>query len=104
MFQNDELKNHLETSFSVQSQSALIAEWNMNVPGNIYQVGNYRYRPSGIFPRYSGLPNFFDPLDNGGFYTGATDSDVTVQSGNQSDNATPLLFVSKDVKEKYIIH
>ena len=43
MWQSDELKNHLQTSFTIESQSALIAEWNMNVPGNIFKFGNYRY-------------------------------------------------------------
>ena len=44
MFQNDDLQTHLETSSTISQDTAVIAEWNMNVPGNIKQLGNYRYR------------------------------------------------------------
>lgn len=98
MFQSDELKNHLQTSFTIKSQTAVIAEWNMNVPGNIFKIGNYRYRKNST--AYSVLPNIFDRLDAGNYYTNATDSDTVIQSGLESDAVTPLLFTFKKDLEK----
>mgnify|MGYP000663066679 CR=1 FL=1 len=40
MFINEELQNHLETSPTIRSQSAVIAEWNMNIPTNILHIAN----------------------------------------------------------------
>jgi hypothetical protein len=98
MFENDDLKQYLQSSFSVSSKSAVIAEWNMNVPGNIFKLGNYRYRPSGT--QFNALPSFFDRLDIGNFYTNATDADVAVQNGFESDGITPLMFTYTKDKEK----
>ena len=100
MFQNDELKDHLETSFSVESQSAVVAEWNMNIPGNILKIGNYRYRENSS--QYSVIPNVFDINDNGNFYTGATDADVTVAAGFEDQEFTPQLFTYSKDKEKQL--
>ena len=100
MFQNDELKSHLDSSFTVQSGSALIAEWNMNVPGNIFKLGNYRYRKSSA--QYSALPNSFARNDAGNFYTNALNSDVVVDAGFKDSTATPLLFqYTKDKETLY---
>lgn len=100
MFQNDELNNHLQTSFSVESETAVIAEWNMNVPNNIQKVGNYRYREGST--SYSVIPNFYDPVDVGNFYTGATDADVTIGEGFQGNDSTPQLFTYPKEKEKLL--
>ena len=97
MFQNDELKNHLETSNTISAQSAIISEWNMNIPGNIFKLGNYRYRPTNA--SYNALPDFFDLNDSGNFYTNATDSDIVVDYGYDSDEV-PLLFKTTKDKEK----
>ncbi len=45
MFENTALKNHFETSPTVQLRANIVAEWNMNMPDNIFKLGNYRYRP-----------------------------------------------------------
>ena len=100
MFQNDELKNHLEKSFSVESQSAVVAEWNMNVPDNIFKMGNYRYRENST--QFNVVPNFFDINDATNFYTGATDADITITSGFQDNNFTPQLFTYPKDKEKQL--
>jgi hypothetical protein len=100
VFQNAELKNHLETSLSIKSESAVVAEWNMNIPGNIQKLGNYRYRESST--DFNVLPNFFDPLDEGLFYTGATDADVTVELGFEDEQLTPQLFFYPKDKEKLL--
>jgi len=98
VFQNDELKDHLETSFSVESQSAVVAEWNMNVPDNILKIGNYRYRENST--QYSVMQNFFDINDAGKFYTGATDADITVSYGFEDEDSTPQAFTLPKQKEK----
>ncbi len=98
MFENEELKKHLETSLSIQAEPVAIAEWNMNVPGNIQKLGNYRYRINDT--RFNILPSVFDMLDTNNFYTGATDSDITVDYGFKEDGSTPLLFTYKKDKEK----
>jgi hypothetical protein len=100
VFQNDELKDHLETSFSVESESAVVAEWNMNVPGNILKIGNYRYRENSS--QYSVIPNLFDINDDGNFYTGATNADVTVAVGFEDQEFTPQLFTYPKDKEKQL--
>lgn len=100
MFQDPELKDHLEKSLSIESEPAVIAEWNMNIPGNIQKVGNYRYRENST--QYSVFPNFFDKLDVGNFYTGATDAQVTVELGLEEDGSTPQLFTYPKDKERQL--
>jgi hypothetical protein len=100
MFQNEELKGHLESSFSIETDSAVIAEWNMNIPDNIQKLGNYRYRENSS--QFSVLPNNFDQLDAGNFYTNATDADITVELGVEEDGTTPQLFTYKKDKEKLL--
>ena len=97
MFESVELKNHLETSAVVQAQSLVLAEWNMNMPDNIFTLGNYRYRPQEQSSQFLTLPNTFDKADAGNYYTGATDADVVIDGGFE-DNDTPQLFTS--IKEK----
>jgi hypothetical protein len=87
MFQSEELKNHLETSSTVKSQTAVIAEWNMNFFENIADIGNYRHRPLlGITQKYGSLPSSYDPRDIGNFYTGATQADITIDGGLENEN------------------
>ena len=45
MFESKELNDHLKNSSTIKSQTAVIAEWNMNFSDNIADIGNYRYRP-----------------------------------------------------------
>lgn len=104
MFQNDELKSHLESSSTIRTQSAIIAEWNMNIANNILKIGNYRYRPTlDNSQKYKLLPNTFDINDTGNFYTGATDSDVKIDGGiDPADNEEPWFLLSQNVKNKMI--
>lgn len=101
MFENKELQDHLETSSSVKNQSAVVVEWNMNIPSNISKVGNYRYRPTSNGSVYSALPNTFDPSDAGNYYTGATDADVTVDGGFD-DNGQPTTLTAYKEKLKML--
>lgn len=103
MFQSKELNDHLKTSSTVKSQTAVIAEWNMNFFENIADIGNYRHRPLlGISQKYGSIPNTYDPRDIGNFYTGATDADVVIDGGFKADGETPEIFKPKKEKEKLL--
>ena len=103
MFVNEELNAHLQTSSTLRIQSAVIAEWNMNVATNISQVGNYRYRPNDITnTRYNRIAESFSYDDTESlFYTGATDSDILIDGGFEDDE-TPIAFVSQNKKNKML--
>lgn len=81
MFQNDALESHLTFSHTIKHQQAVWAEWNMNQSYNVSRVGNYRYRPASGDPKFSSIRQFYDPDDIGGYYTGATDSDIIINAG-----------------------
>lgn len=98
MFLNESLQNHLNTSSSIRLNSKVIAEWNMNSPQNILQIGNYRYRPTdSVGSQYQILTQSFSPVDQGNYYTNATFSDITVDGGLDNEDI-PSTFLS--VKEK----
>jgi hypothetical protein len=101
VFVNEALKTHLETSATVKLQSLILAEWNMNMPDNIYKLGNYRYRPTDNSSQYFTLPNDFDQLDSGNYFTGATDADVVIDGGFTNADV-PQLFTSTKDKMKMI--
>jgi len=104
MFQNEELKNHLESSSTVKTQSAIILEWNMNIANNIFRIGNYRYRPTlSNSEKYKLIPNTFDVNDIGNFYTGATDADIKVDGGiDPEDNEQPWFLLAQNTKNKML--
>jgi hypothetical protein len=101
MFVSETLKTHLETSSTIHLQSLVLAEWNMNMPNNIFKLGNYRYRPTGSEVQYRTLPLTFDQLDVGNYYTGATDADIVVDGGF-TNSGVPQLFTSTKEKMKMI--
>ena len=101
MFQSEELDNHLKTSDTIQVESAVYAEWNMNQPDNVEKLGNYRYRPTHTSSQYFLIPMSYDPLDIGNYYTGATDSDIAIESGFD-DEDQPTLFISPKEKMKLL--
>ena len=72
----------------------------MNMPDNIFKLGNYRYRPTTSSSKFFTLPIDFDQLDSGGYYTGATDSNVVVNSGFNDDISNPIPQTFKSTKEK----
>jgi hypothetical protein len=101
MFVSETLKTHLETSATIRLQSLVLAEWNMNMPDNIQKVGNYRYRPLDSTSQYFTLPISFDPIDQGNYYTNATDADVVIDGGF-TDNNVPQQFTLQKDKMKMI--
>jgi len=96
VFVNETLKTHLETSSTIQLQSLVLAEWNMNMPDNIFKIGNYRYRPIGSEVQYRNLPIIFDPQDVGNYYTGATNSDVVIDGGYDNNDTPQIFTLNKD--------
>jgi len=101
MFQSEALSNHLKTSDTIQTESAVYAEWNMNQPGNIALLGNYRYRPTYTSSQYYLLPMSYDSADIGNYYTGATDADIAIDSGFD-DLDQPTLFIARKEKMKLL--
>ena len=102
MFQDDTLKEHLETSSAIKNQSLVIAEWNLNIANNIDRIGNYRYRPtSEIGSQYRNPASNYDPIDEGNYYTDATYSDIVVDGGVDNSDI-PISFVSSKQKENLL--
>lgn len=99
MFESEALDNHLKTSDTIQTEAAVYAEWNMNQPGNVARIGNYRYRPTYTASQYFLIPMSYDSADVGNYYTGATDSDVAIDSGFDDDDQ-PTLFIAPKEKMK----
>jgi len=104
MFQNEDLKKYLEESATVKTQTAVIAEWNMNIANNIYKIGNYRYRPTAeAGTKYKIIPNTFDINDAGYFYTNATDADIKIDGGiDPEDNEQPWFLLEQNKKNSML--
>ena len=101
MFVSEALKTHFETSATIQTRSLVLAEWNMNMPDNVFYVGNYRYRPVGSEVKYQTLPLSFDQLDEGDYYTDATDSEISINGGVDNQDF-PQQFTSIEQKRKLL--
>jgi hypothetical protein len=102
MFVNEKLKTHLETEASVRISSKVISEWNMNVPTNILQIGNYRYRPTDEPGTQFQLPlQSFDQNDYGNYYTDATFADIVIDGGLDNQEI-PTSFLSVRQKEQQL--
>ena len=97
MFESEELKKYLQTSSTIETESLVFAEWNLNDADNIERIGNYRYRPGTVDGQFSTLITTYDPLDVGGYYTGATDARVGFDT-NVDDADIPSLFTTKNEK------
>jgi hypothetical protein len=104
MFINEELSTMMDSDSTINSQSQIIAEWNLNSFENIKKIGNYRYRPTVASPttsNYGVIAPTYDSLDTLGAYTGATDSDIVVDGG-YNESQVPEIFLSKDKKKQML--
>lgn len=106
MFFNEDLNSAIKNSSTVKMNSSVIAEWNLNDPENIENVGNYRYRWTEPRSAYKILPSSYDSLDNPGnqcvkYWTGATSSDNMIE-GFYDDNDEPTIFLEEDERFKYL--
>jgi hypothetical protein len=98
MFKDLDLLEKTRVTNTLQIESLILGEWNLNNFENIFVYGNYRYRP-GTNSLYSTLPNTFDPFDEGDYYTDA------LQSSKQSEylvdnNEASLLFSTPEVERE----
>jgi hypothetical protein len=91
-----DLDNFVKVSTTLQIESLIIAEWNMNDFEKILNYGSYRFRPSDSDSLYFRLPLNYDVLDQGDFYTDANKSTFTFADFVQDDDE-PVLFESDDV-------
>lgn len=91
------LSDYVKLNETLQIESFVVAEWNMNDFENINNYGTYRYRPSGAASgQYFNLPLNYDPLDLGDYYTEG-DQSVFTFSDFVTDDDEPVLFESSDV-------
>jgi hypothetical protein len=104
---NNVVEDYLANESTIRSQSLVTAEWNLNIAENVDELGNYRYRPSSESGdndyNYHAVPVLFEKetaKDPGSsFYFGATDADLVVDGGFDS-NGDPVIFTSKKKKMK----
>ena len=100
MFRDERLQSHLETSSTIQTKSAIVAEWNLNLADNIEKIGNYRFRPlAGVSDKYGIVSNSYDPDDDGYFYTDATDASTVIDGLYDDDDVLTLLKTKKENEE-----
>jgi len=101
MYQNTNLQNYLEQSSSVNLQSVVIAEWNLNISDKIAMLGNYKNRPSVPTPASSTYVTETSSTSNPTWY-GYTDSNIIVNTGLSSVTSNPTVFVTKNETEKIL--
>ena len=83
---------HMQTADTIQAESRVVAEWNMNIPGNIKEVGNYRNRADAP---WDSLPTQWT---EGDIYTdGATDADTTIYTPLSNEDG-PIAFTEPNKK------
>ena len=104
MFINSNLQSHLETSATIHGESLILAEINMNYAENFDAIGNYRYRTTIANPNtanFGVITTTYDSADALNAYTGATDSDVVIDSGVDTSNV-PVVFTSTQERKKLL--
>jgi len=106
MFVNSNVQSYLETSATINSESLILAEINMNYAENFDAIGNYRYRTTIANPNtanFGVITTTYDSTDALNAYTGATDSDVVIDGGVSADaNSTPVVFTSVQERKKLL--
>lgn len=106
MYQNSNLKDYIEQSSTVNLQSLVIAEWNMNFSDNIVRLGNYRYRPSMLSGQtqanFGVIAPTYDANDVLVAYTGATDSNTILNTGIDLSNGNPTIDATVNKTEKML--
>ena len=106
MFESEDLKNHIESSSTVKSKAFIVAEWNLNDPENVQQLGNYRHRWTYANSYYKSLNSQWDISDNGSnathrWWKDATNCDDSIEGAYDNDDE-PTIFIEEDVRFKYL--
>lgn len=108
MYQNANLKDYIEQSSSVNMQSIILAEWNMNFSDNIAELGNYRYRPTILSPteaNFGVVKSTWAKETSASttkYYYGATDSETILNTGINLTTAEPTIVASVNQTEKML--
>jgi len=97
MFRSEELNSHLKSSYTIEHDHLILAEWNLNESDNLKIVGNYRYRPSDQDSKYNQIAPIFDSVDARNDYTDATYADI-VLDGGFDDEDNPIFFTPRNKK------
>ena len=103
MYQNNDLKNHIEQSSSVNVQALILAEWNLNFADNVNLVGNYRWRNGDS--TYGTIASSFtieDETTSNPTYYNALTSYTTPFRLDATDNTTPVYYQTENQKEKLL--
>lgn len=105
MYQDPDLKDYIEQSSTVNLQSLVIAEWNMNFSDNILALGNYRNRPSILSPtqaNFGTIAPTYDSADVLVAYNGATDSNIILNTGIDLSNGNPTIDATVNKNDKML--
>ncbi len=100
MFGNSTLKEHLEQSSTIKTESLVLIEWNLNNAENIEKIGNYRYRPTVASPtetNFGVVRTVYESTDTINAYTNATNADIVVDGG-YDDEGNKEYLVNTDIK------
>jgi hypothetical protein len=101
MFGNSTLKEHLEQSATIKTESLVLAEWNLNNADNIEKIGNYRFRPTVASPtetNFGVVRSTYDSVDSVGAYTNATNADIVIDGGYDDDGTKADYLINTDIK------
>lgn len=91
-----DLDNFVKVNNTLQIESLVVAEWNMNDFERIIKYGTYRNRPYDQQSPFYKAPTEYDQNDEGNYYTDAHKSIFTFADFVQDDDE-PVLFESDDV-------
>ena len=93
------LENYLKVTNTLQIESLVVAEWNMNNFQEISNYGVYRFRPTEPESVFYRPASSYDPLDEANYYRGSDESVFTFADFLSNDDE-PVLFESSDVDRK----
>jgi len=99
MYSDSYLKTHLDQSSTVEVESLVYAEINMNDATNIDVIGNYRNRPAVPETIHETFGKTGADL---AAYNGYTDADIVVDGSYLDDEDLPASFTSINQKQKLL--
>jgi len=97
MYPNANVQNHLETSPTIETQSAIIADINLNLATNILNFGNYENTIDTSNGVSFTIATQYDSADANLSYKNSNDSDAILDlSYDQNDKPTAFLSVKEN--------
>ena len=90
-------EDYVKVTSTLNIESLIIAEWNMNDFEDLLAYGTYKWRPlDDENLQYYTLPRTFDLYDDGDYWSTADETYKTFAGFNDT-NDEPVLFQSKDI-------